>query len=375
MQAGSKFDHAPVKGGLAGRCAEDDHERLRPSPGAAGACSIRAPPWTGWPISVSRRARSRAWGRPSAASGSMSRAAWSFPASSTSTPTSIGAAPRSGSTPTPWRAGREPRPGSIPAPPVRATCPGFRSHVIERLDTRVLVFLHVSFAGIFGFSREVMVGEVLGPAAARARRLCSCRARASRSGARHQGACRPAYQRPARPAAPAAGAGGGRARRVAADVPHRRAAAATGGRPGPAAAGRRAHPLLPTGAQLARSPGRQRARGCAGGARARRGLRHRPRHGLLRLRHRRGDAGPGLRTRRDQLGRARLVHRRAGIRQSGHHVQVSGPGHVAGGDRPRGHGDTGTAPAPPRSRQSGAGRHRRRHGADDRGRHGSRPPT
>lgn len=37
--------------------------------------------------------------------------------------------------------------------------PGFRSHVIERLDTRVLVYLHVSFAGIFGFSREVMVGE------------------------------------------------------------------------------------------------------------------------------------------------------------------------------------------------------------------------
>lgn len=37
--------------------------------------------------------------------------------------------------------------------------PGFRRHVVERQDTRVLVFLHVSFAGIFGFSREVMVGE------------------------------------------------------------------------------------------------------------------------------------------------------------------------------------------------------------------------
>jgi dihydroorotase len=36
---------------------------------------------------------------------------------------------------------------------------GFRRHVIERLETRVLVFLHVSFAGIFGFSRDVMVGE------------------------------------------------------------------------------------------------------------------------------------------------------------------------------------------------------------------------
>ena len=36
---------------------------------------------------------------------------------------------------------------------------GFRRHVIERQDTRVLAFLHVSFAGIFGFAREVMVGE------------------------------------------------------------------------------------------------------------------------------------------------------------------------------------------------------------------------
>jgi dihydroorotase len=36
---------------------------------------------------------------------------------------------------------------------------GFRAHVIERLETRVLAFLHVSFAGVFGFSREVMVGE------------------------------------------------------------------------------------------------------------------------------------------------------------------------------------------------------------------------
>jgi dihydroorotase len=36
---------------------------------------------------------------------------------------------------------------------------GFRRQVIERQDTRVLAFLHVSFAGIFGFAREVMVGE------------------------------------------------------------------------------------------------------------------------------------------------------------------------------------------------------------------------
>ncbi|SDK60033.1 amidohydrolase/deacetylase family metallohydrolase [Aliiruegeria lutimaris] len=36
---------------------------------------------------------------------------------------------------------------------------GFRKHVIEPARSRILVYLHVSFAGIFGFSRTVMVGE------------------------------------------------------------------------------------------------------------------------------------------------------------------------------------------------------------------------
>jgi dihydroorotase len=36
---------------------------------------------------------------------------------------------------------------------------GLRDHVAARAATRVLAYLHVSFAGIFGFSREVMVGE------------------------------------------------------------------------------------------------------------------------------------------------------------------------------------------------------------------------
>jgi dihydroorotase len=37
--------------------------------------------------------------------------------------------------------------------------PGFRKHVIERSDLRILAFLHVSFAGIFGYSPTVRVGE------------------------------------------------------------------------------------------------------------------------------------------------------------------------------------------------------------------------
>ncbi len=37
--------------------------------------------------------------------------------------------------------------------------PGFRRHVIERSQVRILAYLHVSFAGIFGFDRLVQVGE------------------------------------------------------------------------------------------------------------------------------------------------------------------------------------------------------------------------
>ncbi len=36
---------------------------------------------------------------------------------------------------------------------------GFRRHVIDPSQTRILVYLHVSFAGIFGFSPSIMVGE------------------------------------------------------------------------------------------------------------------------------------------------------------------------------------------------------------------------
>jgi dihydroorotase len=36
---------------------------------------------------------------------------------------------------------------------------GFRKHVIERSQVRILAYLHVSFAGIYAFSARVMVGE------------------------------------------------------------------------------------------------------------------------------------------------------------------------------------------------------------------------
>jgi dihydroorotase len=40
-----------------------------------------------------------------------------------------------------------------------ANLPGFRKHVIERCDVRVLPFLNISYPGIFGFGHHVMVGE------------------------------------------------------------------------------------------------------------------------------------------------------------------------------------------------------------------------
>src|SRR6516162_7662341 len=36
---------------------------------------------------------------------------------------------------------------------------GFRKHVIEPSEVRILAYLHVSFAGIYGFSKTIMVGE------------------------------------------------------------------------------------------------------------------------------------------------------------------------------------------------------------------------
>src|SRR3954469_12581925 len=36
---------------------------------------------------------------------------------------------------------------------------GFRKHVIERSQVRILAYLHVSFAGIYAFSNTIMVGE------------------------------------------------------------------------------------------------------------------------------------------------------------------------------------------------------------------------
>ena len=72
---------------------------------------------------------------------------------------STGAAPRSAST---RRSSAAPR-GVTTAIDTGSAGPGnfagFRKHVIERSDVRILAYLHVSWAGIYGFSKTVMVGE------------------------------------------------------------------------------------------------------------------------------------------------------------------------------------------------------------------------
>ncbi|SFL71685.1 amidohydrolase/deacetylase family metallohydrolase [Methylobacterium pseudosasicola] len=40
---------------------------------------------------------------------------------------------------------------------------GFRTHVIDRSEARILAYLHVSFAGIYAFSKTIMVGESQDP--------------------------------------------------------------------------------------------------------------------------------------------------------------------------------------------------------------------
>ena len=67
---------------------------------------------------------------------------------------------------------------------------GFRRHVIERAEVRIRPFLHIAFPGIFGLSKYFHVGEsgdlrLLNRAGLRG---CGARARGSRG--RHQGAAR-----------------------------------------------------------------------------------------------------------------------------------------------------------------------------------------
>jgi hypothetical protein len=75
------------------------------------------------------------------------------------TPTFIGAAPRSASMPRSSAAPPASPRRSTPAAPARVISRASGKHAIEPSQVRILAYLHVSHAGIFGYSRRVMVGE------------------------------------------------------------------------------------------------------------------------------------------------------------------------------------------------------------------------
>ena len=79
---------------------------------------------------------------------------------------------------------------------------GFREHVIEPSPVRILAYLNISFAGIYGFSKRIMVGEsgdqrLLAPVDA-----VEVARRQSRCARRHQGAGRPHRERRIRASCP-----------------------------------------------------------------------------------------------------------------------------------------------------------------------------
>ena len=135
---------------------------------------------------------------------------------------------------------------------------GFRKHVIEPSQVRILAYLHVSFAGIYAFSDRVMVGEseelrLMDPidavAVADANRdvIIGIKVRVGRGASGNSGIA------PLDIALQVAERG-----RHAADVPHRPSAAELRGGARAAAAGRRADPRLPPVPQLRRPPTRAR---------------------------------------------------------------------------------------------------------------------
>ena len=134
---------------------------------------------------------------------------------------------------------------------------GFRKHVIERTDVRILAYLHVSWAGIYGFSKTVMVGEseelrLMAPSEAvevadkNRDVIVGIKVRVGRGSSGHS-----------RRGAALHRAAGRERGRHAADVPHRLSAAELRGSGADAAAGRRADTRLPSLPERALRPSGQ----------------------------------------------------------------------------------------------------------------------
>ncbi|MHC2794847.1 putative amidohydrolase [Mesorhizobium jarvisii] len=94
---------------------------------------------------------------------------------------------------------------------------GFRRHVMERSRARILAYVNISFAGIFGFSQSVSVGECSDLRLCEPREVVAAGARARRCRRRRESPLRQACRRHQRHRAGRSGAGGGRQSRTAAD--------------------------------------------------------------------------------------------------------------------------------------------------------------
>ena len=245
---------------------------------------------------------------------------------------------------------------------------GFRKHVMAGSQTRILAYLHVSHAGIFAFSPQIMVGE------SQDMRLmdtetCAAVAKANpdlirgikvRVGANTSGVNGIAPLFHALEAAEMAGLP------VMVHIdrpPPRYTDVLKELRPGDTLT--HCFKPFPNAPLPRRWPGEG---GLLGSARARRVLRHRARQGLVRLRRGGSHAGRRLPARHHQLGRARALHRRAGVRQYGDDEQVPPSRHGGAGHRAR--GDPHAGQDPPSAGPGGLVRrqHGRRDSDADRGR-------
>ena len=176
---------------------------------------------------------------------------------------------------------------------------GFRKHVIEPSPVRILPYLNVAFPGIFAFSKTVMVGECSDM------RLIDPR-EAVRVAREHKDLVLGIKVRVGKSAS---GTSGIMPLDIALDVAEEVGLPVMAHLDAPPPARHEVMPRLRPGDVLthcfrpfpnAPVHGRRpRARRDPGGARARRDLRHRPRRGLVRLRHGARHAEGGLPARRD----------------------------------------------------------------------------
>ena len=230
--------------------------------------------------------------------------------------------------------------------------PGFLEHVIRAVAGPHHRLLNVSFAGIYGFSKRVMVGEsgdlrLMAPIdaveVARANRdtIVGIKVRVGFHASQNSGivpldiALKVAEET-------------GLPMMAHIDV----SAADARGSARAAPARRHSHPLLPPVPQQPGDRRRRRAPGRDRGAQARGHLRHRPWHGIFRVQDRADDARQRLCARLHIERRSCALHRWAGFRSPHDDVEVSLPRHAARRHGAGRDGRAGEGSAPQRSRNA-----------------------